>query len=85
MEYLVSMTTHVPDRTPEEAVQDIRAREAARSRELAGARGPGTPAAPVAPAAATRRMAHPRAVRRRRRRPARGGLRPDAAAGVAHR
>jgi len=27
MEYLVSMTTHVPDGTPEEAVQDIRARE----------------------------------------------------------
>ena len=38
MEYLVSMTTHVPDGTPEEAVQDIRAREAAHSRELA-ARG----------------------------------------------
>jgi muconolactone delta-isomerase len=34
MEYLVSMTTHVPDGTPEEAVQDIRAREAVRSREL---------------------------------------------------
>jgi muconolactone delta-isomerase len=32
------MTTHVPDGTPDEAVQDIRAREAARSRELA-ARG----------------------------------------------
>ena len=30
MEFLVTMTTHVPDRTPEEAVQDIRAREAAR-------------------------------------------------------
>ena len=38
MEYLVSMTTRVPDGTPEEAVQDIRAREAAHSRELA-ARG----------------------------------------------
>src|SRR5258705_260776 len=38
MEYLVSMTTHVPDGTPEQAVQDIRAREAAHSRELA-ARG----------------------------------------------
>src|SRR5262245_43775927 len=37
-EYLASMTTHVPDGTPEEAVQDIRAREAAHSRELA-ARG----------------------------------------------
>ena len=35
MEYLVTMTTHVPDGTPEEAVQDIRAREAAHSRELA--------------------------------------------------
>ena len=35
MEYLVSMTTHVPDGTPEEAVQDIRAREAAHSAELA--------------------------------------------------
>jgi muconolactone delta-isomerase len=35
MEYLVTMTTHVPDGTPEEAVEEIRAREAARSRELA--------------------------------------------------
>jgi muconolactone delta-isomerase len=35
MEYLVSMTTHVPDGTPEEAIQDIRAREAAHSSELA--------------------------------------------------
>src|SRR5260370_23216069 len=35
MEYLVTMTTHVPDGTPEQAVNDIRAREAARSRELA--------------------------------------------------
>jgi muconolactone delta-isomerase len=34
MEYLVSMTTHVPEGTPDEAVTDIRAREAARSREL---------------------------------------------------
>jgi muconolactone delta-isomerase len=39
MEYLVTMTTHVPDGTPAEAVDDIRAREAARSRELA-AQGP---------------------------------------------
>ena len=82
MEYLVTMTTHVPDGTPEQAVQDIRTREAAHSRELAAA---GTPAAPVAPAAAAGRMAHARAVRRRRRRPARGGPRLDAAAGVAHR
>jgi muconolactone D-isomerase len=35
MEYLVIMTTHVPDGTPEQAVQDIRTREAAHSRELA--------------------------------------------------
>jgi muconolactone D-isomerase len=35
MEYLVSMTTHVPDGTPDEAVPDIRARAAAHSRELA--------------------------------------------------
>jgi muconolactone delta-isomerase len=35
MQYLVTMTTHVPDGTPEHAVDDIRAREAARSRELA--------------------------------------------------
>jgi muconolactone delta-isomerase len=35
MEYLVTMTTHVPDGTPAEAVDDIRAREAAHSGELA--------------------------------------------------
>src|SRR5580704_1379622 len=35
MEYLVTMTTHVPDGTPEQAVNDIRCREAAHSRELA--------------------------------------------------
>ena len=35
MEYLVTMTTHVPDGTSEAAVQDMRTREAARSRELA--------------------------------------------------
>jgi muconolactone delta-isomerase len=35
VEFLVTMTTHVPDGTAEEAVNDIRAREAARSRELA--------------------------------------------------
>jgi muconolactone delta-isomerase len=35
MEYLVTMTTHVPDGTSDEAVADIRAREAARSSELA--------------------------------------------------
>ena len=35
MDYLVTMTTHVPEGTPDEAVDDVRAREAARSRELA--------------------------------------------------
>src|ERR1700756_554677 len=38
MEYLVTMTTHVPDGTSEESVADMRAREAAHSAELA-ARG----------------------------------------------
>ena len=49
MEYLVTMTTHVPDGTPDQAVGDVRAREAAHSRELAAA---GHLAAPVASAAA---------------------------------
>ena len=35
MEYLVTMTTHVPEGTSDSAVQGIRGREAARSRELA--------------------------------------------------
>jgi len=35
MEYLVTMTTHVPDGTPEQAVADVRAREAAHSSQLA--------------------------------------------------
>ena len=35
MEYLVTMTTHVPSGTPEQAVDEIRVREAARSSELA--------------------------------------------------
>jgi muconolactone delta-isomerase len=35
MEYLVTMTTRVPDGTSEETVSDVRAREAVRSRELA--------------------------------------------------
>ena len=34
MEYFVDMTTHVPTGTPEETVDDIRGREAARAREL---------------------------------------------------
>ena len=35
MEFLVTMTTHVPDGTSEAAIQDIRTREAARSGQLA--------------------------------------------------
>ncbi|WP_231588727.1 muconolactone Delta-isomerase family protein, partial [Mycobacterium nebraskense] len=35
MEFLVTMTTHVPAGTPPEAVDDVRAREAAHSSELA--------------------------------------------------
>lgn len=35
MEFLVTMTTHVPEGTSEAAVDDVRAREAAHSRELA--------------------------------------------------
>jgi muconolactone delta-isomerase len=35
MDYLVTMTTQVPDATPDEEVQEVRGREAARSRELA--------------------------------------------------
>jgi muconolactone delta-isomerase len=35
MEYLVTMTTHVPGGTPDAVVDDVRGREAARSRELA--------------------------------------------------
>jgi muconolactone delta-isomerase len=35
VEYLVTMTTRVPDGTSDASVQDIRAREAAHSRELA--------------------------------------------------
>ena len=35
MEYFVEMTTHVPSGTPDATVDDIRAREAVRARELA--------------------------------------------------
>jgi muconolactone delta-isomerase len=35
VEYFVTMTTHVPEGTPEQAVDDVRGREAAHSRELA--------------------------------------------------
>jgi len=35
MEYLVTMTTHVPAGTPDQAVDDLRALEAAHTRELA--------------------------------------------------
>ncbi|MFI6449366.1 muconolactone Delta-isomerase family protein [Kitasatospora sp. NPDC050543] len=35
MEFLVTMTTHVPDGTTEQAIEDVRTREAVRARELA--------------------------------------------------
>src|SRR5881227_534467 len=35
MEYLVTMTTHVPDGTPDKDVENVRAREAVRASELA--------------------------------------------------
>jgi muconolactone delta-isomerase len=35
MEYLVTMTTHVPAGTPDQAVDEVRGHEAAHSRELA--------------------------------------------------
>jgi muconolactone delta-isomerase len=35
MQYLVTMTTHVPEGTSEQAVDEVRAREAAHSRDLA--------------------------------------------------
>jgi muconolactone delta-isomerase len=38
MQYLVTMTTHVPEGTSEAAVENIRNREAGRSRELAAQR-----------------------------------------------
>jgi len=38
MEYFVEMTTHVPRGTPQDTVDDIRTREAARSRELVACR-----------------------------------------------
>lgn len=38
MEYLVTMTTHVPDGTAPQAVDEVRGREAARSAELAAQR-----------------------------------------------
>jgi muconolactone D-isomerase len=35
VQYLVTMTTHAPDGTPDQAVTDVRAREAAHSSQLA--------------------------------------------------
>ena len=50
MEYLVTMTTHVPDGTSEQAVADIRTREAAQEKgagcDDTPARGAPDPAAP---------------------------------------
>ena len=49
MEYRVTMTTRVPDGTPERAVDDV---PGPRGRPLARTGSGGAPAAPVAPAAA---------------------------------
>jgi hypothetical protein len=46
MEFLVTMTTHVPEGTPEAAIEDVRVREAVRSQVLAaegGSSGCGAP------------------------------------------
>ena len=81
MEFLVTMTTHVPDGIPPEDVDEVRAREAAHSRELAEQghllrlwRPPLQPG-----------EWHPRTVRRRRRAPTRAGACLDATASLAHR
>jgi muconolactone D-isomerase len=82
MEYLVSMTTRVPEGTPEEAVQDIRAREAAHTRELAAKGHLLRLWRPPLQPGEWRTLG---LFARRRRRPARRSPRLDAAAGVAHR
>src|SRR6202034_721192 len=69
MEYLVTMTTHIPEGTPDAAVDAVRP----RGRAVARARGAGASAPAVAAAAGARPVAHVRAVRRRRRRRARAG------------
>jgi muconolactone delta-isomerase len=81
MEYLVTMTPHVPPGTPDKTVDDVRAREAAHTRELA-AQGhvlrlwrP-----PLAPG-----EWRTRAVRRGRRGRSRAGARFDAAPHLAPR
>jgi muconolactone D-isomerase len=81
MEYLVTMTTRVSDRTPDEAVQDIRSREAAHSRDLAAQGHLLRLWRPPLQPGEWRTLG----LFRRRRRPARGSPRLDAAAGVAHR
>ena len=40
MEYLVTVTTNVPEGTSQEAIADMRGREAAHSRELAAQLSP---------------------------------------------
>jgi hypothetical protein len=55
MEYLVTMTTHVPGGTSAETVQEVRTRE---GRTLAPARHRRAPAPAVASTPATGRMAH---------------------------
>jgi len=47
MENLVTLTTHVPEGTPEETAEQVRTREAARSRKLAALRPPKVTEKPV--------------------------------------
>jgi len=47
MENLVTLTTHVPEGTPEETAEQVRTREAARSRKLAAFRAPTVTEKPV--------------------------------------
>ena len=82
MEYLVTMTTHVPEGTSDAAV----ARNASpRGGALPRSRRGGSPPSSVAPSAAAGRMAQPRPVRRGRPGRTRRGARLHAPASVAHR
>ena len=82
MEYLVTMTTHVPEGTPDKTVDDVRAREAAHTRELAAQ---GHVLRLWRPPLAPGGVADARAVRRGRRGRSRAGARFDAAAHLAPR
>ena len=82
MQYLVSMTTHVPDGTPEQEVDEVKAREAAHSAELAAQGNVLRLWRPPLRPGEWRTLG---AVRRGRRQPARDGAVRDAAADLAER